>query len=356
LNALIDAFQVVTLIKPAPTPQDLDTGEQDTLRILDDAGMWAANKPPAMSDADWVKTQAPYKDFAKKNLMAIYLARKNDKRAVDDLRKLITRDPQMGTATYQLALAMQRIIIAEKTPEKEPAMFWEFARAIDLTGPNGIPQDVRTGATKFLTDSYTLFHGSTAGLQELLTQAKDSPFPPDNFSIKSTVDIAKEDAAKDQAEHDKDPITYLWVHYVKAPLQQDGGDAYFESTVKGAGLPPPSDSGMPQFFKGKIVSISPDPKPKEVRVAMTTPGVVDAILTFDKALEGKMDPGEEIQFTGAAVSWTKEPFTVTFDVDPKEGLNGTWTGKNPPAGRGGAGGAKGTGKAAPGAPKGTPKQ
>jgi len=39
-----------------------------------------------------------------------------------------------------------------------------------------------------------------------------------------------------------------------------------------------------------------------------------------------MEPGEELEFEGTAKSYTKEPFSITFEVE-KDKLTG-WTGKN----------------------------
>jgi len=50
------------------------------------------------------------------------------------------------------------------------------------------------------------------------------------------------------------------------------------------------------------------------------------ILKFEEPLPGMMEPGAELEFSGIPTDWSKEPFTVTFDVMPSD-LTG-WTGKN----------------------------
>ena len=81
--------------------------------------------------------------------------------------------------------------------------------------------------------------------------------------------------------------------------------------------------------KGKIVSMTPANRPKEVILAIEKPGVGDAKLTLETALPGKMEAGEELQFEGVAKSYTKDPYMITFDTDAKQ-IEG-WTGKNTPA-------------------------
>ena len=64
---------------------------------------------------------------------------------------------------------------------------------------------------------------------------------------------------------------------------------------------------------------------------------------MEEPLPGKMDPGGEIEFSGTAKAYTKEPFMLTFEVE-KEDISG-WTGKGP------AGPARTGAKKAPGKKK-----
>jgi hypothetical protein len=347
-TAYADALQSVMQIKPAPGPADLDTGEKNALAVLDNAAIFsAANKPPGMTDAQWAQTKGTLQTYAEKILMAIYLARKDDKREANDLTKLINRDPTLAAASYQLGENMQRTIKATNKLEDQPLMFWQFARASVVTGPNALPPAAKTTATTYLGKAYAIYHGSAEGLDDLMTQASKSPFPPPGWSLKSTVDIAKEQAAAEDAARAKDPLIYMWAHDLKENLLKDGGDALWEM-MKDAEFPLKDANGMPQYFNATIISMTPATRPKEIIVGIEKPDVADAKLMFETALPGKMEPGEKIQFKGAAKELSKSPFMITFDVDAKEDMNGTWTGKNAAPGRGaaGKGAAKGTGKAA----------
>jgi tetratricopeptide (TPR) repeat protein len=347
--AFYATVQMAPYIKPAPTPMDLDISEKNANMMLDnpDKVFDPANKPTGMSDADWAKQKAAAKPFAEQQLMTIYALRKDDKRAVDDLRKLIVRDPNLAVASYQMGRLMITLDKAENKQDYTPALY-QIARALDIEGPTALPANQKGPIQTYLGQAYTAFHGSADGLDDLLKTAKNSPFPPPGYTIKSTVDIATEKEAARKKEQDADPLMFLWVHTIKEALAMQG-DSFFDANVKDAGLPPPDDKTTPptpQYFTAHIISMTPDPKPKEIVVGIEKADVADAKLTFgDAALPGKMDVGETIQFTGAAKDWNHDPknIIITFDVDPKEGLKG-WTGKNAPAGR--AGGTKG------GAPKG----
>jgi len=353
-TALVQTIAQATALAP-PTTTDLDAAEKAANQLLTspDAIFTAANMTPGMTPAQIDAAKSQTKPYVENQLIAIYGLRKNDKRAVDDLTKLIQRDPTLAAASYQLGRAMLAVIKAENRPQDQPPAFFQIARAVAYDGPNALPASQKPAIQTFLSNAYKGFHGSTEGLDQLLAQAKNNPFPPANFSIKSTVDIAQDEEKARQAEIAKDPLMYLWAHTIKGGLATQG-ESFWEN-VKDTGLPPADDKATPptpQYFKAHIISLMPATKPKEITVGIEKAEVADAKLTFETALPGKMDVGEVIEFTGTAKDWSHDPkdVVITFDVDPKEGLHGTWTGKNTPAPRAAP---KGAPKAAP---KAAPKQ
>ena len=168
------------------------------------------------------------------------------------------------------------------------------------------------------------YHGSKDGLDKLLTLAKNNPFPPEGFNIQSIRDAAIITADKEKQFNEAHPDLGLWRSAIKDPLTKDGGEAYFEMSVKGF-LLPGGNNGV-QKFKGKIVSMTPETNPKQIVLALEQPNVPDVTLELSKVLPGKMEAGEELQFEGVAKTFTKQPFMVDFDVDPNQ-IEG-WTGKS----------------------------
>ena len=274
--ALYATLQLGTAIKPAPTAADLDATERVANLMLDnpDKVFDPANKPPTMTDAQWkAAKEQQIKPYAEQVLMAVYALRKDDKRAVDDLRKLITRDPNLAVASYQLGKAMMDILAAQKKPEDQPPALYQIARAIAITGPGALPANQVAAIKDYLKKAYTAFHGSDAGLDDLLATAKATPFPPANFTIESSVQIAEKQEKARLDEVAKNPVMYTWVHGVKEKLASDG-DTYFDASVKDAGLPPADDKTTPptpQYFDAKIVSMTPATKPKELSGASRSP-------------------------------------------------------------------------------------
>ena len=103
---------------------------------------------------------------------------------------------------------------------------------------------------------------------------------------------------------------------LKTALTGDGGQAYFDSGMKGAVLPGGNEKAGQKItkFRGKLVSATPETSPKEL-VLSVSGDIGDVTLKLDAALRGKMEMGGEISFDGVASSYTKEPFMVVFDVE-----------------------------------------
>ncbi|HLX43007.1 MAG TPA: hypothetical protein VKR43_06210, partial [Bryobacteraceae bacterium] len=142
---------------------------------------------------------------------------------------------------------------------------------------------------------------------------------------KSKSELDKERLDAEEAAAKANPMLGLWKN-IRRELQSDGGQTYFDNNMKGAALP--GGANNVAKFKGKLISMTPLVKPKELVLAIEDPAKPDATLKIESALPGKMDPGADIEFEGVADSYTKDPFMVTFIVE-KSKIEG-WTGKNPP--------------------------
>jgi len=274
-------------------------------------------------------------------------ARKDPTREETDLTAYLKKDPTQAAASYSLAGAI--LAQNQQHPEKQPLALYHFARAASYTGPGALPVAAQKQALDYITKTYVAYHGSNQGLQELLTMAKANAFPPEGFTIKSKNDLAVEAATKQAAADAANPIFAFWRDLVKVPLLKDDGQMYFDTVMKGAILPgePGKAKGF-EKFKAKLISMTPENKPKELVLALEKPDVPDVTLKFEEALPGNMEPGSVIEFEGVPDSYTKDPFMVTFLVT-KEQLGDSWTGKNaaPARGKGkgpARGGAKGKAK------------
>jgi len=341
LQAVVALLQGLMPVQPA----DLDNGARITAYIMDnaDTAFAAANKPQSITDAQWPAIKPAMRAAAHNAYLYTITARKDVPREETELTAYLKKDPTQATTSYTLA----GVILAQnKTqPQKQPIALYHFARAAAYTGPNALPAAAQKQALDYITKTYTAYHGSSQGLQELLETAKTNPFPPDDFTILSTSQIAVQKAQAQAAADAANPLFAFWRDLVKEPLLKDG-DTYFEA-MKGALLPgDPGKAKGVEMFKAKLISMEPANKPKTLVLALEKPDVADVTLTFDEPLPGTMEPGAELQFSGSPVSWKKEPFMITFDVDYEMKQLVGWTGTNPKgAPKGGASKAKAKAKA-----------
>jgi len=350
--ALRAILSLVQALMP-PQPADLDMAERTAKYIQDnlDTIFAAANKPVNIKDSDWPPIKPAMKDAAHSAYLWVITARKDQPRAETELTAYLKKDPTQASTSYTLAGAI--LAQNQQHPEKQPLALYHFARAAAHTGPGALAAPAQKQALDYITRTYKSYHGSDEGLQNLLAMAKANPFPPEGFTIKSSVDILREQAEKQAAIDAANPILAFWRDIVREPLLKD--DAYFDA-MKGALLPgePGKQKGF-EKFKGKLISMTPATKPKELVLGLQKPDVADVTLKFEEPLPGNMEPGAELEFEGVPDSFAKDPFMVTFLVTPEQLVG--WTGKNAPgaskskaAPKGGAtkgpakGGAKGKAK------------
>jgi hypothetical protein len=312
----------------AQNKADLETAEKVAQYLLanGDAVFAADKKPQGATDAQWAQAKPTMVRFAQFTLGYIGVEEKDNTKSEAELVKTLQADPTNAQASYMLAT----LLLGEQKdhPEKMPFALFEYARTAVYDGPGAMDAKTRGSVDNFLTTkAYPLYHGSAEGLAELKTLAKTNALPPEGHKIKSTVDIEAEKAAASAAEAAANPMLALW-RTIKTELTGDNGPAYFESSVKDAGLPGGAN-GVTKF-KGKLVSTTPAVRPKELILAVEG-AAADVTLKLEEPLPGMMEAGGEISFSGAAKAYTKDPYMLTFAVS-KEDIEG-WTGKGPAGAR-----------------------
>jgi len=309
----------------AQNKADLDTAEKVARNLLanPDAIYGPDKKPQGVADDAWAKTKPTMMNFAQFTLGYVGITTKDTAKAETELTKTLQGDATNAQASYMLA----GVLLGQQKdhPEKMPLAMFEYARAATYDGPGSMDAATRKQIDAFLSKAYNTYHGSAQGLDAIKMQAKTNALPPGGFAIKSIVDIAKEEEAKRKEKEAANPMLTFWED-IKENLTGDGSAAYWDA-MHDAGLPPKEK--VPEGkFKGKLVSATPETKPKELVLSIGG-GAPDVTLKLDEPLPGKMDPGGEISFFGAAKEFAKDPFMVTFEVAPAD-IEG-WTGKGPAA-------------------------
>jgi hypothetical protein len=299
----------------AEQTSELDTAEKAAATILGnlDTIYSKDNRPPEMTDEQAAKAKPDLKAFAQKTLGYIALVHKDYEKAQLELTKAVELDPTQAQVSYWLGTDV--LAQNKSKPEMQAVALYDFARAASYDGPGSLPATDRKQVMDYLNKVYAQYHGSNEGLDKLIATAKSRALPPAGFTLKSKSDLDRERIEAEEAAAKANPMLALWKN-IRKELQSDGGQAYFENGMKGAGLP------------GELISMTPTPRPKELVLAIEDPSKPDVTLKFESALPGKMEPGADIEFEGVADAYTKDPFMVTFIVE-KSKIDG-WTGKNPP--------------------------
>jgi len=274
----------------------------------------AANKPATASDADWTKARNETEALAHTTLGWVALQRKDNAKAEDEFTKSLQLNPGAGQVSYWLGTA----ILAEKDPAKQAAALYDFARAAAYDGPGALAPEGRQSVQQYLEKVYASYHGSKDGLDVLEATAKTAALPPPDFKILSTEDIEKANIEKQNDIIKNNPSLGLWLN-IRTALTGADGEKYFTDNMKGAQTP---------AFTGKLISATPEIKPKTLVLAIADGKTPDCTVTLDTPLPGKAEGDTFITFQGIPQSYTANPFTVTFNAD-KASVKG-WTGKETP--------------------------
>lgn len=290
--------------KPANMSADQWTqAKNSALGIADNALAFEA-----IQSKDMAAAENYYKQSLQANPTDSRIAAAFGKLLIDEAVAAQKQVPQGGTPTPE-----QQATIDQKTP----LGLFEYARAASYDGPNSLPQAQRDSLMQYFKSTYESFHGSAAGEDDVISQAKASAVPPDNFTIQSANTLAQGQANKLNARIGSDPAFKIW-YAVKQNLQEKG-DAFFNSDVKGFEIPG-GEEGGPKDFSGTVISLDPADAPTKVVIGVEDPATPDATLLFSTPLPADalsvIKVGQPIQFSGIADSYTATPYMLTFK-DPE---------------------------------------
>jgi len=309
---------------PNPSADQVATGERAVKALLEYTPEYfvAANKQPNVTDADWAKTKGQVEDLAK-GVMLARATRPADEAMAKYRADTVNKNPEPCKAAeagylnalktypdnpaiaYRLGTA--EICLYKVEPEKINLALWMMARAVAIDPTLGGTAD-KNQIERYLNNTWTQYHGGDdAGLQALKDQAKQSLMPPAGFHIKTQGEIARE---KEEEFKKSNPQLALWMG-IKGQLSE-GGEQYFESSLKAADVPP---------LKGTVVDAKPACRSKELIIAISDPTHPEVMLKLDSALTGKPETGTEIQFKGVPAAFVKDPFMLTMDAE-KANLEG----------------------------------
>jgi len=292
LWALTSTIQMIE----KPTPEQLAIGEKGAQAF---ATKYDDLKPAAVPDAEWAKEKPTFQSAAYVALGLIAQQRKDNAAAEKAYLQSLQVNPNNAQVSYTIGV----LILGQRNPDTYSIGLYHIARAATLTGAGEMPAANRTKVDSYLTSTYTKYHGSAEGLDEVKKLASASAIPPaSGFMIKSAAQITIE---KEEEFKASNPMLALFKS-VQDALKGPTGTQYFESSVKGAGLPK---------FKGKLVEAVPAKNPKQLKIAISNDDTAEVTLVFEEALTGSAPKGTELEFEGIGASFVAEPFNLTMDVE-----------------------------------------
>ncbi len=255
-------------------------------------------KPAQVADDAWAKEKLNNQVLGNRTLGWVAWQRKNYEQA----EKSFTDALKLNPANGEISSWMGTVILLQRKPEKQSAGLYHFARAAVLEGAGALPDAARNQTRAYVEKTYTAFHGDKEGLDEIFAKAKADPFPPAGFEIESKLAKDMKNREKLKAEN---PMLGRWLE-LRDTLKGAEGDTYFGQL---------KDTNAGGALKGKLISATPETKPKELTLSIADGISPDVTLKLDEALPGKAEPGTEIEFEGTVLAYAKDPFNVTFDVD-----------------------------------------
>jgi hypothetical protein len=296
---------------PNPTPDQLSVAQDAAKTLLANLD---SLKPAAATDAQWNQAKPQLQTLAKGTIEWIETKPARDATAKNDLpgaeaawTKVLQAHPDNGQYSYQLG----SVLVAEKDPSKYPLAIYEIARSLEV---QGLPQQNRAQVEAYLTKLYNSYHGpDDDGLRQLRAMAKTGALPGPDYKLKTAAVIAAE---KEEEFKEKNPKLALWLSIKKQLVDPANGQQYFDTSMKGTGLPP---------LKGTLVEAKPACRPKELVLAMSDATHPEVTLKLDMPLTNKPDLNKEVDFQGSEPKeFVQDPFNLTMDQekDKIDGITG----------------------------------
>ena len=260
-----------------------------------------AKKPAGSTDAQWKQQRVDLEVQAIKTLGWIEQQKKN----FSEAEKYFVKGLELSPGSAEMSYLLGTVIVQQKNAKRQAEAMWHFARAGNLEGPGAMDPTRKAQVAGYFGRVFTAYAGDDKKeMAEIIDKAKANVMPPPEFKIKSKEEKMGENEEKFKSEN---PMLFQYLGLKKALLAADG-ETYW-ANVKDAELP---------TFKGKVVSMKPETNPKEVVVAVESADQPEVTLVFEKALRGKADVGTELEFTGVAKEYTKEPFTLKLEVEAEK--------------------------------------
>ena len=248
-----------------------------------------APKPEGISDADWTKFKQQADLIFSGAIGHAALQAKNYPVAEQNLLKVVQGNPNSFTDVYLLALSYLQV-----KPTPVEGLFW-ISRAAAIA-----PAQAASQITNYAKSSYTRYHGTDQGFEELLATAKNTPSIPAGFTVAPAPSPA-EQAAQMLQKTPPSKMSFAEWQFVLTSGNQQAADQVW-AAINGKPI-----QKVAQDIEATAKSLSLAGSADDI-----AENKADITLTMAGPIPAKSMPkvGQQITFEGTPTSYTPNPFMM----------------------------------------------
>ena len=283
----------------SPTAEAVAIGGKSAQTLLAGLDTYFApdRKPAKVPDPEWQKQRSHVEVLAHRTLGWAHWQESQFSDAEKEFTICLQKAPQDHEISAWLG-----IVMALQDGKQVPAL-WHLARGSKTEAGSSLPEEERRQVNVIFERTYSSYHGTMDGLDELRTSASTSAFPPPEFSVEpATVVAARRAEAELQLTN---PELASWL-MIRRELDSTNGDGYFTTTLQPQPLP---------RLKGTVVRRGANRNPHELALSLNGSGTADVILKLNANQNKYFAPGTKLVFRGRAQSFSKNPFELVISAD-----------------------------------------
>ena len=168
------------------SPQLLEAARDAATRLAEDFSS-AEVRPPRYTDQQWADLKHDVLLHVHAVLGWVAMTNKDDGTAAAEFRSALQVDPTLAQVSYWLGT----VLIRRNASSQYSEALYEIARAVSISGSLALQPASKGLASEYLKKTYTTYHGSETGLDQLLQAVQSAALPPAGFHIDSVADLAK---------------------------------------------------------------------------------------------------------------------------------------------------------------------
>jgi hypothetical protein len=291
----------------------LDAGEKAARQLLAglDTYFAAAAKPEGTAPEVWPKRRSDAEFLAHRALGWIRWQRADYPAAEAEFNTCLKQDPNRA----EISAWLGAVLVLDRQPANQVPALWHLARAASYRGTGALPDTQRRQLGPVLERLYTVYHGETAGLDQLRIASVATAFPPAGFDIESaSAALARK---QDEELTRTNPQLASWFR-IRRRLEAPDGEAWFAASMH--------STALPMRLKGTLLRATPTGKPAELVLGVGDAAAEEVVLKLDTPFAHGADSGTVLEFEGTFEAFTKAPFSLTI-VAPQERIEG-WPAKH----------------------------